>query len=767
MSLRRRNPPDYRMLFEAMAGSYLVLTPELNIAAISDDLARANSSSCKDMLGRYVFDVLPDDPRDPSGRRALRASLTKVLATNTADAMPIVKYSLKAAAAEGGGFIEKYWRPTNQPVFDADGRIQYILHRTEEVTDYQKSLQESEDAKQRSRNAEWRMEFALDAAQMGTWEINFKNGRIVRSLRHDQCFGYHTPQADWTVEHALRHIHNDDRHELEKALIAALRGECSLNLDFRVIWTDGTTHWISIRSRVENDQNGIATYLGGLVWLITEVKSAEQQVIDILEGMNDAFFSVDRNWCITRVNAHQERLSQIRREAQVGKSFLDIFLPESEREQSNYWRHYERVMRERIKVSFEDFYAPLALWTSVDAYPTADGGMAVFYRDITEQKTVGERVEAERHKFAAIFINSPAGMALLRGPELIFEAVNQTYADLLNGRSLLGKSMYEVLPELEGQPFFDLMQQVLATGEVFTAQQMPARFVRKVGEAPLEGYFDLTYSRVDDGNGKPYGVYIHTVESTAQVRARREIEKLAEELKESVQVRDDFLSIASHELKTPVTSLKMQLQMAQRHIRPAEGMTLPPEKLLRTLTLAIRQVDRLTALIEDLLDVSRIESGKMTYHFEPVDLVALTREVIERFEEQLKVVGCPLEITATAASAEIICDRFRIEQVITNLLTNAIKYGAGTTVRVHNGYSSSGALISVADQGIGIAEENQTNIFNRFERAVSHRSISGLGLGLYITKSIVDAHGGQITVRSCPGRGSNFTVILPWRSALS
>ncbi|MBC7715244.1 MAG: PAS domain-containing protein [Rhizobacter sp.] len=219
----------------------------------------------------------------------------------------------------------------------------------------------------------------------------------------------------------------------------------------------------------------------------------------------------------------------------------------------------------------------------------------------------------------------------------------------------------------------------------------------------------------------------------------------------AIHARDEFVSIASHELKTPITSLKMQLQMMIRGINITEGTTPAPEKLLKSLSSSSNQVDRLTVLIEDLLDVTRIETGKLTYKFEEVNLSKLVKEVDERFAEELVKAKCVLK-EDLEENVVVFCDRYRIEQVLVNLISNAIKYGSNgpvtMTVRHHKGK----AELIVEDSGMGIAKEMQSKIFERFERAISSTNISGLGLGLYITKQIIDAHQGSIEVESVLGK---------------
>lgn len=234
---------------------------------------------------------------------------------------------------------------------------------------------------------------------------------------------------------------------------------------------------------------------------------------------------------------------------------------------------------------------------------------------------------------------------------------------------------------------------------------------------------------------------------------------LYSQVQRAVRLRDEFLSIASHELKTPVTSLKLQIQMARRKIEPEKGLAPSPEKLAKAFDISAKQVNRLSSLIDDLLDVSRIEAGKLSYSFEEVDLGKLVEEVVDRYRDELEIVGSPIELI-TQSRIMVRIDRFRIEQVVINLLTNAMKYGAGKAVFVSVRASGGKAFVDVKDHGIGIPESEQDRIFNRFERAISYSNISGLGLGLYISRQIVLGHQGALYVQSEIGKGSTFTVEL-------
>ena len=231
--------------------------------------------------------------------------------------------------------------------------------------------------------------------------------------------------------------------------------------------------------------------------------------------------------------------------------------------------------------------------------------------------------------------------------------------------------------------------------------------------------------------------------------------RLHAEAHDAIRVRDDFLSIASHELKTPITTLQLQIQSLLR--RADSGSV---DGLSTRLAAAERQVERLTALINDLLDISRITGGRLDLNLEEVDLSSVVREVVARFEEPLTKAGCRLTVSGLDAQRGT-WDRLRLDQIVTNLLSNAMKYGTGQPIEITVTGTPDAVRLEVRDHGIGIEPEHQSRIFDRFERAVSGRHYGGLGLGLWIVRQIVDALGGSIRVRSAAGEGSTFLVELP------
>ncbi len=238
--------------------------------------------------------------------------------------------------------------------------------------------------------------------------------------------------------------------------------------------------------------------------------------------------------------------------------------------------------------------------------------------------------------------------------------------------------------------------------------------------------------------------------------------RLYREARDAVRVRDDFLSIAGHELKTPLAAIQLHLQGLLR--LAARGALPDGKRLTDRLEKAVSQGDRLEQLVGELLDVSRITAGRLKLDRERCDLGAVAREVVERFADELALAGCAL---ALSCDGEVVgCwDRLRLDQVVTNLLSNAIKYGRGKPIDLEVARDGERARLTVRDRGIGIDPGHHARIFGRFERAVSERHYGGFGLGLWIVRQIVENHGGSIALESAPGQGARFTVELPLESA--
>lgn len=317
----------------------------------------------------------------------------------------------------------------------------------------------------------------------------------------------------------------------------------------------------------------------------------------------------------------------------------------------------------------------------------------------------------------------------------------EEYPDLFTLKDTEGKELpyqnWPIARTLRGEKFTELEV------ELIRADKMTAKFVTYSGNP------------IFDEEGK-------LVLAVLLVRDITEQKATEKALQDAIQIRDDFLSIASHELKTPITSLMMQLQISQRSLHQSAIRPLDTKRLTKSVETSITQVIRLTRMVEDLLDISRIQAGKLTLKYEKTNLSHLLSEIIERHQDVFQTTNCTVKVKDTAAQ-EVECDPARVDQVITNILLNSAKYGAGKPINVELKTSSDEAILSIQDHGMGIPENMQQKIFERFERAVTDNKISGWGIGLFIAKQIVVAHNGRIEVKSKVGSGSTFTVHLPLR----
>ncbi|SDW72731.1 Signal transduction histidine kinase [Pseudomonas syringae] len=240
----------------------------------------------------------------------------------------------------------------------------------------------------------------------------------------------------------------------------------------------------------------------------------------------------------------------------------------------------------------------------------------------------------------------------------------------------------------------------------------------------------------------------------------KRLQSTQSELEHAIRMRDDFMSIVSHEVRTPLNGLILETQLRKLHLAKDNAAAFTMEKLRAMVDRDERQIQSLIRLIEDMLDVSRIRTGKLSIRPSPFDLSELVSQLLESFAAQIAAANSSITLFADEPVIGV-WDEFRIEQVVANLLTNALRYGARKPVEVRVFGKDGHACIEVTDQGIGITPENQKRIFQQFERVTTNHAVAGLGLGLFISEQIVMAHGGRIEVESEEGVGSTFRIRLP------
>ncbi|WP_437274877.1 ATP-binding protein [Sorangium sp. So ce375] len=370
--------------------------------------------------------------------------------------------------------------------------------------------------------------------------------------------------------------------------------------------------------------------------------------------------------------------------------------------------------------------------------------------------------EGQRQYLNDLFMQAPGPIAILRGPEHIFEVVNPLYQQLVGGRAQVGKPILAALPELEGQSIPDLLDTVIRTGEPFVGKELAVRLDRQGNGTTEECFFNFVFQPMRDRDGAIEGIFVFAFEVTDQVSARRRVEALVEALRLADQRKDEFLAMLAHELRNPLAAISLSLTLLGDLAGEAP-------RSARYREIARRQVGNLVRLVDDLLDVSRITRGTVELRLEDVDLAAAVRGAVAAVSPAVEARRHALSVEVGPGAFGMRADATRLEQVVTNLLTNAAKYtppGGAISVRLTREAAGGApeAVLRVRDTGRGIPAamlEKVFDLFTQVDQSID-RSTGGLGLGLTLVRRLVEMHGGSVVAESAgPGQGSEFIVRLP------
>ncbi|MBC7661175.1 MAG: PAS domain-containing protein [Chitinophagaceae bacterium] len=296
-------------------------------------------------------------------------------------------------------------------------------------------------------------------------------------------------------------------------------------------------------------------------------------------------------------------------------------------------------MTERIFVSFEDYYKPLDLWTEVWVYPKNDDGLAVFFTNISERKNIERKIAFETLKLETVFQYSPVAMALWRGPDFIFERLNFMYQRSFPDTPLLGRPLFDALPQLRGQSIEMRMREVFETGHPFAAKEVLVTFSLEPDGMMHDTYHDITCMRIFEPDGTPYGAYVHSIDVTEKVKARLDLEQAKIEAENANQTKSLFLANMSHEIRTPLAAILGFAELLR-------DTSITGEERDRFIQTIVRNSKSLTRIIDDILDLAKIESGMLeTEEKERTSEVGCnahltkplnTREFVATLEEELK-----------------------------------------------------------------------------------------------------------------------------------
>ena len=353
------------------------------------------------------------------------------------------------------------------------------------------------------------------------------------------------------------------------------------------------------------------------------------------------------------------------------------------------------------------------------------------------------------------FEQAPGFVALLRGPRMVFEMVNKAYLQLVGHRPIQGRPLYEALPEVREQGFAGILERVYASGEPFVGRGMRALLQKEPQAPPVEAFVDLVYQPVFDAEGRVTGIFVQGHDVTEQWRA-------VQALEQADRRKDEFLATLAHELRNPLAPIRQAARLAH-----TAGVT--PAQHAWALDVIERQARHMGLLLDDLLDVSRISQGRLELRREPVALASVVEAAVETVRPLIEQRRHRLTLELPREPVVLSADPLRLAQVLSNLLSNAAKYtDEGGAIAVRAAVEGPRLVIAVRDSGIGLTPASREHIFEMFSQVSSalDRAEGGLGIGLALSRGLVQLHGGTIEARSAGlGQGSEFVVRVPLAAA--
>ncbi len=398
-------------------------------------------------------------------------------------------------------------------------------------------------------------------------------------------------------------------------------------------------------------------------------------------------------------------------------------------------------------------------------------GISVFAYDVSEPVRTRQAQEAQRQELEQLFMQAPAPIVILEGPDLVFQLVNPAYQRIFPGRELLDKPLLAALPELVDTPIPGLFRQVYQTGEPVVVQELPLMMARHAGQALEEIYWTFTYQARRDAHGAIDGVRVFAHDVTEQVRTRHAViasaqqaQALAANLAEVNQQLtrtntdlDTFVYAASHDLKAPIANIEGLLNVLREYLPPAAQEPMVP----RLVGMMEGAITRFQQTVGHLTDISRLQPAPPEQPAEVLDIPRVLENVCLDLRPLLESTRADLLVAVKACSG-VRCSTKNLRSVLFNLLSNALKYRAPDrvpVVHVRTHCAAEQLVLEVQDNGLGLSESQQGHLFTMFRRLHTH--VEGSGVGLYLIKRTIENAGGTITVQSQLDAGSTFTVTLP------
>jgi len=616
--------------------------------------------------------------------------------------------------------------------------------------------------------SEERFNLVSHATNDTIWDWDLANNSMWRSDNFVKMFGYENDFESQNINFWFGKIHPQDRERVKRDVYDSINhNHTQWSAEYRFLKADGEYATLLDRGTIQTDHFGTPYRMVGSIIDISQLvdtefrlstterkfkKIFESNVIGILfsntvtgriDDANDVFLDLlgytredFENGNIDWMSITTEQSLPI---SQISSKLLKEqgFCPPFEKQYIRKDGHTIEVMVGSALLDDEG---------RTDA--------VTYVIDISKQKYIEKKraelqklVKKQQDEFYSIFKNAPALVTIRRGVELRYEFVNDAFQAFDGGKEYIGKSELGNNSQFESEQLKHIEQQVLKSGKPFMTNAYKFTRTDPESKASSDAWYDLILNPVFSDSGNIDGIAFFGFEVTELINAKEATEEL-------MNRKDEFMSIASHELKTPITSIKGFLQFA---LRMAEQRKF--EQIYSFIDKANKQIEKLTTLVNDLLDVTKIQAGKMIFNFSEFNIEEVIEDALDGVQEQVN----QHVVIKDIHPAKTYGDRNRIEQVLSNFISNAIKYSPdGKKIIISASIHEGNLRVSVQDFGIGIPKSQSKFVFDRFFRVEeSAHLFAGLGLGLYISAEIVQRHKGEIGVDSQEGEGATFWFEIP------
>ncbi|MDQ3812685.1 MAG: PAS domain S-box protein, partial [Armatimonadota bacterium] len=632
-----------------------------------------------------------------------------------------------------------------------------VQERTAELTWANAALRESEE----------KLQIALEAGHMGVWHADAVTNQVVWSPQLEALHGLAPGTFGGTFEAFLDLMHPDDREAMAHAASDLSSESADFVSEFRVVWPDGSIHWLESRGKSVCDELGQPRRIIGVSLDITARKQAEEALRHreeyfrtLIENGSDIITILEADGTIRYESPSLERVLGYAPQEVVGQSAFDFVHLDDAAAVSMTFAREIQIPGSSASIEFR-FRHQDGSWRALEAvcrnllHDPVVAGVVVNSRDITERKKAQEMLHASEARLQAVLDNSPA-IIYLKDTAGRFLLVNRQWELVVQRQreQVIGKTGADFLPEEIAAPFAASDLLVMTTKSPLEIEETLAL---PDGERT---YITTKFPLLDDG-GAPYAVGGISTDITERKQAEEGIRTAMQEAERANRAKSEFLSRMSHELRTPLNAILGFGQILEME-------DLPPRQA-ESVGHILKGGRHLLALINEVLDIARVEAGHIDLSLEPIPLREMAHEAFDLVRPLAARENIRLEEEKLRqCRSHVMADQQRLKQVLINLLSNAVKYnrkGGSVTVSCTEAQENR-IRIEVSDTGPGIAPEDMEKLFTPFERLNAERSeVEGTGLGLALSQRLVEAMGGTLGVESVPGHGSTFFIELPLAEA--